>query len=331
MAFGVGCGLQVTSCGLKMGNDELAYGLTRICEAGVVPRHRMRRDELLAGYTSMRVGGPADLLIICESVDEVIQTIALARQYEVPWRMLGGGCNVLVADDGIRGLVIINRACEVTFGNKIQADAGLKLAVLARKSVERELMGLEWATGLPGTVGGAVAGNAGACGGSIADVLHSATVLEPNGEVVERSSEWFEFEYRNSRVKRSAGKSKPVILRATFRAERGAPQALKVRAQEILEWRREHHPSEATMGSTFKNPPGDYAGRLIDEAGLKGHTIGGAKISEKHANFFINTGEATAADIWALIEHTRSEVKKRFDLELELEIEPVGKGEFYEA
>ena len=300
-----------------------------------------RRNEPLAPYTAMRIGGPADLLIVCENVDEVVRAVELARQHGVGWWLLGGGCNVLVSDVGVHGLVIVNRAARIEFDlakGVAWAETGALLAVLAREAVERGLAGLEWAAGLPGTVGGAVVGNAGAFEGDIASVLRSATVLEPDSEVVERSAEWFEFEYRGSRIKRGAGGRKQeagsrkqeagseghVILVATFGLRPGDPELLAARAGEILEWRKTRHPAGATMGSTFKNPPGGHAGYLIEQAGLWGYRIGGAQVSELHGNFFMNTGDATAADVLALIRHARAEVKRQFGVELELEIELVG-------
>ncbi len=285
----------------------------------------------------MRVGGPADLLIVCESVDEVVQAVGLAQQYGTPFVLLGGGCNVLVADAGIRGLVIVNKASHVAFeGEAVRAEAGASLALLARETVERGLTGLEWATGLPGTVGGAIVGNAGAFDGDIAGVLQSATVLSHDGAIEEKPNAWFEFGYRDSRLKRGHGDRETrrdshasrimhhVVLAATFRLQPGDPAALAARAAEILEWRRTKHPSGATMGSTFKNPPGSHAGYLIEQAGLRGYRIGGAQISELHGNFFMNTGNATAADVLALIEHARAEVLRQFGVAMELEIELVG-------
>jgi UDP-N-acetylmuramate dehydrogenase len=289
------------------------------------------RDEPLANHTAMRVGGPADLLIVCESVDEVVRAVELARAAGVDWRVLGGGCNVLVADGGVRGLVIVDRAARIEFGlstgkgeGAAWAEAGAQLAVLAREAVERGLAGLEWGAGLPGTVGGAVVGNAGAFDGNVAAVLRSATVLGPDGEVVERPAYWFEFDYRLSRIKREAGGGGYVVLAATFDLRPSDPGALAARADEILEWRRTRHPSGATMGSTFKNPPDSHAGYLIEQAGLRGYRVGGAQISELHGNFFMNTGAATSADVLALIEHARAEVKRQFGIEMELEIELVG-------
>ncbi|NIV75166.1 MAG: UDP-N-acetylmuramate dehydrogenase [Gammaproteobacteria bacterium] len=306
---------------------------------------RALRDEPLAPYTAMRVGGPADLLIVCESVDEIVGAVEAARRHRVSWRLLGGGCNVLVADGGVRGLVIVNRAGRVEFDpakGVARAQAGALLAALAREAVGHGLAGLEWAVALPGTVGGAVVGNAGAFDGDIAGVLRSATVLAPDGEVVERPNDWFEFGYRSSRVKgarepgsrgakeqgdKGAGEQRgagTVVLAATFALRQGDPRALAARAGEILEWRKTRHPTGATMGSTFKNPPGSHAGYLIEQAELRGTRIGGAQVSRLHGNFFMNTGAATAADVLALIEHVRAEVQRQFGVEMELEIELVG-------
>jgi UDP-N-acetylmuramate dehydrogenase len=286
----------------------------------------------------MRVGGPADLFITAESTDELARAVRLARQHDVPCRVLGSGCNVLIADQGVHGLVIANRAASISFeGRVVHAESGAKLAILAQRAAEAGLSGLAWAAGLPGTVGGAVVGNAGAFEGDIAGVLRSATVLEPDGEVRERPNAWFQFRYRGSRLKdapggaaeHSDGNEEPedrghVVLEAVFDLEPSDVETLGARVEEILASRRTRHPSGATMGSTFKNPPGEHAGRLIERAGLKGERIGGAQISEQHANFFINLGDATAREVRALIEHARAEVQRQFGVVLELEVEPLG-------
>jgi UDP-N-acetylmuramate dehydrogenase len=291
----------------------------------------VRRDVSLAEFTSMRVGGPADLLVVAEDTRDVLRAVQLARQHGIAWRVIGGGCNVLIADQGLRGLVVVNRADTISFdGERVEADSGAKLTVLAQRTVDCGLAGLAWAAGLPGTVGGAVVGNAGAFGGDISEILRSATVLEPEGEVVERPNEWFEFRYRGSRIKREtrgrqgAGSEDYVVLKASFELEQGDAEALRARADELLTWRRLRHPSGATMGSTFKNPEDNHAGRIIERAGLKGYRIGGAKISEQHANFLINIGNARAADVLALIQHAQAEVERQFGASLELEIELVG-------
>ncbi|MGD8244725.1 MAG: UDP-N-acetylmuramate dehydrogenase [Anaerolineae bacterium] len=291
-----------------------------------------RRGMPMADFTSMRVGGPADLLVVAESIPEVVRSVELARQHGVVCRAIGGGCNVLVADQGLRGLVVVNRADSISFEDeRVLAESGARLAVLAQGAVERGLDGLAWAAGLPGTVGGAVVGNAGAFGGDIAQVLHSATVLAPEGRVEEKANDWFEFSYRGSRIKRKGTSAQQgdrcesiVVITVSFELERGDAEDLRVRADDILTWRRLRHPSGATMGSTFKNPADHHAGRLIEAAGLKGYRIGGAEISEQHANFLTNVGGATAADVMALIEHAQTEVARQFGISLELEIELLG-------
>lgn len=286
---------------------------------------RARRHEALAGYTAMRVGGPADLLVVCEKAEQVVQAVELARQHGVPWQVIGGGCNILVADDGIRGLVIVYRAGRISFeGLQARAEAGASMSVLARESVARGLGGLEWASGLPGTVGGAIVGNAGAFEGDVASTLKSASVLQRNGSIARRTPGWFQFAYRESRLKRMAVGRRPAVLEATFAFGQGDADELARRADEILEWRRTRHPSGATMGSTFRNPEGNHAGRLIEEAGLRGYRVGGARVSDQHANFFMNIGGARATDVLALANHVWSEVRQKSGVDLQLEVELLG-------
>ncbi|MBC7225915.1 MAG: UDP-N-acetylmuramate dehydrogenase [Thermoflexales bacterium] len=287
---------------------------------------RARREEPLASYTAMRVGGPADLLVVCRTTEEVVEAVERARAAGVPWRVLGGGCNVLVSDAGVRGLVVVNRAdrTRIEADGTVWAEAGAPMAALARETAARGLAGLEWAAGLPGTVGGAVVGNAGAFGGDVASVLRSVTLLERDGSIAERPADWMAFAYRESRIKRLPPQERPVVLAATFCLTPGDSAVLAARVEEILTWRRTRHPSGATMGSTFKNPPGNHAGRLIEAAGLKGYRIGGAMVSELHANFLINTGSATAADVRALIRHIQAEVERQFGIRLEPEVEFIG-------
>ena len=284
----------------------------------------VRPRASLASFTAMRVGGPAELLVVAESAGDLTGAVAAARRHGVPWRVLGGGCNVLIADRGLRGLVIVNRASSISIdGCTVWAESGAMLATVARRTLDAGLAGLAWASGLPGTVGGAVVGNAGAFEGDIAGTLRSATVLEPSGEALERDSGWFGFEYRHSRLKRQTDRPR-VVLSVVFELEPGEEGALRARAEEVLRSRQTRHPSGATMGSTFKNPPGSYAGQLIEDAGLKGYSIGGARVSEHHANFLINEGDATAEDVLTLIQHVQAEVKRRLGVGLVLEIELLG-------
>ena len=255
--------------------------------------------------------------------------MSLAWSHQVPCRVLGGGSNVLVSDAGVRGLTIINKARGMTFkGNSVWADSGTSFSTLARRAVERGLQGLEWATGIPGSVGGAVAGNAGAWGGDVASILAEASMLVPGGSEVRWTREQFAFGYRTSVLRRASrqggGAPQPVVLAAAFSLEPGSSAALAGRVSEIAAMRRTRQPQGATCGSVFKNPGGDYAGRLVEAAGLKGTTQGAAMISPVHANFVVNTGGARAADVRALIELARETVHACFGVTLDLEIELLG-------
>lgn len=290
----------------------------------------VREEEPLGRYTALRVGGPAELLAIAEDTAALRAAVELAWQHGVACRILGGGSNVLVSDAGIRGLVVLNRAGKVTFGDgEVWAESGASFSTLARRCVSRGLAGLEWAAGIPGTVGGAVVGNAGAWGGDVASVLAQARVLVPGGTVALWPAEQMGYGYRSSVLKRQgAGGGGPerqaVVLEALFRLQRGEKESLEKRLAEIADRRKSSQPPGATCGSVFKNPPGDYAGRLIEAAGLKGAGRGGAAISTVHANFVVNQGGATAADVEALIDLARREVEAGTGVRLELEIELVG-------
>lgn len=302
---------------------------------------RLRRNERMAAHTTLRVGGPADLWLTATSLDELIEAAALAWQHQVPVFLLGGGANLLVSDQGMRGLVLQNRCQQVTFPSDgpgdmgdpphVIVESGMTLPSLARRLAHQGLSGLEWAVGVPGTIGGGVVNNAGAHGRSIADILVQAELYSQADSQREwRSVNWFEYDYRSSRLKRlgtsQAGTKKAhyVVLRAELALSRKSPAEIESQMAVYNQRRRASQPTGASIGSMFKNPPGDYAGRLIEAAGLKGKQIGGAQISPVHANFFINTEEATAADFVALIELARRTVKERFDVELELEIQKVG-------
>lgn len=292
----------------------------------------------LSRYTTARIGGPADLLIEVNSADDLKQIVLTARKVSLPIFILGGGANVLVSDAGVRGLTIINKAKRIEFrdGGQVWCESGTVLPTLARECGARGLGGLEWALGVPGTVGGAVVGNAGAHGRDIAASLISATILNERNQVVEWSTAEFEYEYRSSRIKKNQHlaacaqrKNEPrtaqqVVLAAIFQLRFEDRSELEKRANEFTDYRRRTQPPGASIGSMFKNPAGTAAGRLIDQAGLKGTAIGGAEISGIHANFFVNRGDAKAADVKALIDLARQQVKEKFGVELELEIELVG-------
>jgi UDP-N-acetylmuramate dehydrogenase len=284
---------------------------------------RLRLHEPLARHASARIGGPADYFLVAESLDDLRAAAQIAWNHNLPLFVLGGGSNILIADEGVRGLVVHNRARAVTIdGTSVQAGSGANLSTLARRCIGVGLAGLEWAIGVPGTVGGAIVGNAGAHGGDMAGCVESARILQASG--VERvwSNAELAFDYRTSAIKQRAEKS--VILEAAFTLNTAPVDAIRARADQYNEYRKATQPPGASIGSMFKNPPGDYAGRLIEQAGLKGMQIGQAQISPVHANFFVNLGEARAADVWGLIKKARQMVLDEFGVRLELEVQLVG-------
>ncbi len=282
------------------------------------------REVPLSQYTTFRIGGPADLLVVTHTAHELACAVTVAQAHEVPWWILGGGSNVLVSDAGVRGLTIVNRCRGIQLcpGHRVWAESGVLLAGLARETIRAGLAGMEWAVSVPGTVGGAIVGNAGAHGGCIADRLLWAEVLHPDGKRVTYPAAALELTYRSSRLK--TGELKGVVLSAAFQLEPGAGALLRQRAAEYLAYRRQTQPAEASVGSIFRNPPGDFAGRLIEAAGLKGAQEGQAQISAVHANFIINRGGATAADVVRLINRAQQAVWQQFGIRLEPEILLVG-------
>jgi len=283
---------------------------------------RLLIDEPLTRHSSARIGGPADALLVAKTRDDLRTAARLAWKHGIPLTILGGGANVLVSDAGVRGLVIHNRAAQVTFDDvHATAESGMGIISLARQCTQNGLSGFEWAVGIPGTLGGAVYGNAGAHGGDMSSVVVNIDMLTPKGEVTMTNAE-LAFQYRSSILKRER---RPCLIESlTLRFIAGVPADIEARMAEFNDHRKRTQPPGATIGSMFKNPPSDYAGRLIEEAGLKGKQAGGAQISEKHANFFLNTGDASAEDVKALIDQARWDVWKKFGVELELEIELVG-------
>jgi len=300
-------------------------------QAALVERlgsERVRADEPLTRHTFYRIGGPADLFVVAGSVEELVAAVTLARANGAPYFILGAGTNVLVSDRGMRGLVVESRAKKVTWTEtdnraQVTVEAGAPLSRLARQAARRGWAGLTWACGIPGTVGGGVVQNASAHGGCLADVLQSVTVLDNDDVTWCVPAENLGFDYRDSVFKKRIGPAW-VILIAELRLHRGNPAELAARIADYDAWRRARQPAGASCGSVFKNPPGDYAGRLVEAAGLKGERAGGAEISPLHANVFVNKGGATAADVMVLIDRARSEVMRQFSVALELEIELVG-------
>ena len=286
-----------------------------------------RRDEQLTRYTSLRIGGKADLLLVAEDIESLRTVLDLAWQHGIPCRVLGRASNVLVSDGGIRGLVIINRARAIKFlPNAVTAESGASFSALARQSIAQGLAGLEWAIGIPGSVGGAVVGNAGAWGGDVASTLLQASLYVPPGEVVEWTAERFQYAYRSSVLKHPSmpDEQRATVLSASFELRSAELERLQEKVKQTAARRAASQPSGSTCGSIFKNPPGDYAGRLIEAAGLKGHRVGDAEISPVHANFVVNHGSASAAEVMSLIELARNTVDAEFGILLETEIELIG-------
>ena len=279
----------------------------------------------LAPYTSARIGGPADVLLTVKSADEFAAVMQFIWEHELPHYVLGGGSNVLVSDKGVRGIVVLNKAKEVLFETgdspTVWCEAGVIFSNLANRCASKGLAGMEWAATVPGTVGGAVYGNAGAFGGDISGNLIHAELLTVNGRE-KYSVEQMGYGYRTSVMK--CGEIKAIVLSALLRLKNSTKEEVSVKIEQFSERRKATQPPGASMGSMFKNPAGDHAGRLIEAAGLKGTRIGTAEISTLHGNFFVNHGETRASDVRELIDLTRTTVKQKFGVELELEVELVG-------
>ncbi|MFK7801157.1 MAG: UDP-N-acetylmuramate dehydrogenase [Anaerolineae bacterium] len=292
-------------------------------------------DVNLGRYTSSRVGGPAEMMVTVYNATELAMAVELAYSTNTRYFILGGGSNILVSDHGVSGVVILNRAKEISYrsaGASIicTAESGVNISTLARQCISKGLGGLEWAIAVPGTVGGAVVGNSGAFGGDMSDNLMVATILEAGKGVRTLSVDELSYDYRASALKREQGKLAPrrVVLTAELLLKPESESALRARADAFNEKRKTSQPAGATMGSMFKNPKNYYAGYLIEAAGLKGYRNGGASISELHANFFVNDGTATAEDIRELMAEAFHVVREKFHVDLDPEVEMVGIWEF---
>lgn len=288
-----------------------------------LPGMLLLEAEPMARHTTFRIGGPADLLAQPSSEEELLLAMKLAEEQDVPVTVVGNGSNLLVRDGGIRGLVLLlgERFSGVSVeGEEIFAQAGATLAKLSAVAQRAGLAGLEFASGIPGTLGGGVAMNAGAYGGQLSDALVSASVLE-DGAVRDFSREDMQMGYRTTRILKRGG----IVLSARFRLTPDAPEAIGMRMRELNARRREKQPLELpSAGSTFKRPEGYFAGALIEGAGLKGVQLGGAMVSVKHAGFVVNVGGATARDVLELIVHIRKTVRAKYGVELETEIRVLG-------
>lgn len=284
------------------------------------------RDESLARFTTMRVGGPADLFAEVRNGFELRGIVRFARARDIPVFLIGRGSDIVVSDAGIGGLVVVVRAQgERIDGHRLIVDAGLPMAKAATLSKAAGLTGLEFGLAIPGTVGGAVWANAGAHGADVSGVLVEAQVVRADGTEATFGPADLDMGYRDTILKRSSPGRPDVVVGATFELEPAETDTITERLDEIRRWRGAHQPiGQKSAGSVFRNPGGDSAGRIIEELGLKDRRIGGAVVSPKHANFIVNTGDASAADIRGLAEMVRETVRRERGLELEYEVEFVG-------
>lgn len=300
-------------------NSEVIENLTNI-----VGEKSVLLDEPMSKHTTFRVGGAADVYLRPGSIAETVSLIGILKRMAVPYVIIGNGSNLLVSDKGIRGAVV-----EIGSGmegyrvddNILYAEAGIKLSKLANIALRNSLSGLEFASGIPGTLGGAVCMNAGAYDGEMRDVIREVTYYDDKGNINTISNERCEFDYRRSFF---SGKNH-VVLGCSLKLTKEEPEKIKSKMEDYNKRRKEKQPLEKpSAGSTFKRPAGYFAGKLIQDAGLKGYSIGGAAVSEKHSGFVINDGGATAKDIYELILYIKRTVKSKFDVELEPEVKLIG-------
>ncbi|MDF2503661.1 UDP-N-acetylmuramate dehydrogenase [Clostridium sp.] len=274
-------------------------------------------------HTSFRVGGPVDVLVTPIDYNEIINTIKLCKDYKVPFYIIGNGSNLLVKDGGIRGVVIkLTKLDNITVdGTMITAQGGATIAKTSRVARDVSLTGLEFACGIPGSIGGALAMNAGAYDGEMSMVVKNSTVLDEQGNLLKLNKDELELEYRMSAIL----KNNYVVLEVTFDLKKGDHEKIKNRIDELMKRRREKQPLEyASAGSTFKRPVGHFAGKLIQDSGLKGKSVGDAEVSIKHSGFIINKGNAKAKDILDLIKIVQSTVKEKFNVDLNPEVRIIG-------
>ena len=285
---------------------------------------KVKADEPMKRHTTFRIGGPADYFLMPSSPKEVKGIIEICKKESLPYFILGNGSNLLVSDEGYRGVIIQlyrNYGDISVEGNVIRANAGALLSQIASAAKNASLTGFEFAGGIPGTLGGAVVMNAGAYGGEMKDVLKEVTVMTGNGEILTLPAEKLEMGYRTSVVKTNGY----LVLGAVIELEKGDQEAIKTRMKELTEQRVGKQPLEfPSAGSTFKRPEGYFAGKLIMDAGLRGYQTGGAQVAEKHCGFVINKDNATAADVCRLMKDVQDKVKEQFGVTLEPEVKFLG-------
>ena len=290
----------------------------------VIAKDSILTDEPMSRHTTFRVGGPADFFVTPKAKEEVRDVIRICKEAGMPYYIIGNGSNLLVSDAGYRGVIvqIYKEMNEVKVeGDLVKAQAGALLSGIAAKALGAELSGFEFASGIPGTIGGACVMNAGAYGGEMKDVLESVTVLTGEGKIIELGRNELELGYRTSVI----AKKGYIVLGAVLKLERGDGEKIKTYMEELKEKRVTKQPLEyPSAGSTFKRPEGYFAGKLIEDAGLRGFQVGGAQVSEKHCGFVINRDHATAADIMELMRQVQIRVKENSGVDLEPEVKRLG-------
>ncbi|WP_433597201.1 UDP-N-acetylmuramate dehydrogenase [Limosilactobacillus reuteri] len=288
------------------------------------PDIEIKQDEPLMNYTYTKTGGPADWLAFPETIDQVKELVDYVREHKMGLTVLGNASNLIVGDGGIDDLtIILTRLNKIeVHDNKVTAQAGASYIATTEVARDSELTGLEFAAGIPGSIGGAVFMNAGAYGGETKNVVSEATVMLPDGTIKHFTNEELDFGYRHSSIQDNNG----VVLDATFALEPGKYDDIKARMDDLNERREAKQPLDLpSCGSVFKRPEGYYAGKLIHDAGLQGYTSGGAQVSTKHAGFIVNIDHGTAADYVNVIHHVQKTVKEKFGVDLETEVRIIGR------
>ena len=285
-----------------------------------IPTENIFREEPMSKHTTFRIGGNADCLLQIENAEQLSKVKKYLKTLEIPYFVIGNGSNLLVSDEGYRGVILVvsEQMSDVKVeGTRIIAQAGALMSKIARVALEHGLTGFEFASGIPGTIGGGVVMNAGAYDGELKQVVTCVKVVDEEGNLLELDNETMEFGYRTSAIKHSGF----TAVEVQIDLQPGDKDAIKARMDELTAKRREKQPLEyPSAGSTFKRPQGHFAGALIMNAGLRGYQVGDAQVSEKHCGFVINKGNATASDVLNLMAHVQKEVKEQFDVELEPEV-----------
>jgi len=291
---------------------------------GIVGSDNIKIDEPMKRHTSFKVGGSADILVTPVSIFQLSEILKLCKRENVPILVMGNGTNLIVSDKGIRGAVIkiydnLN-GCSVE-NDTIRAYGGILLSKLSNVALENNLTGLEFASGIPGTLGGAVAMNAGAYGGEMRNVVFETEYMDKDGELKVLRNEEHEFGYRTSFIQKQSG----IVIRSVLKLRKGNKDEIKALMRDLTKRRQEKQPLDMpSAGSVFKRPEGHFAGKLIEDCGLRGYQIGGAQVSNKHCGFIVNTGNATARDIISLIRHVQATVKMKFGIDMQTEVKIVG-------